>query len=172
MFNGGQGKPKSPMMVAAGIQAAITRKSRKTAKAVRYSHDWAVTMTKWLITKASRGVKWQLVEFLGPNGGESAGIVDLMAIRKDHGQTSGGIRRGDLFEIILLQVKGGNASWPTQSDIERLRRVARHHRAKCVLLAEWKKGSQPCFYRLTNRSKPRVDLTREWGEAPPTEVFG
>lgn len=173
MSNRAQAKPtKSPKMVAAGIQAAITRKARETTKAVRYSHDWAVTMTKWLITKANSGVKWQLVEFLGPSGGESTGIVDLMAIRKDHSQTAEDIRRGDYFEIVLLQVKGGNASWPTESDIERLWKVAKHHRAKSVVLAEWKKGTQPSFYLLTGRTMPQGDPKQAWDEVSAKKVFG
>jgi hypothetical protein len=159
-------------MVAAGIQAAITRKARRTSKAVRYSHDWAVTMTKWLITKANRGVRWQIVEFLGPSGGESTGIVDLIAIRKDHCKPSGDMRRGDCFEIILLQVKGGNAGWPTPSDVGRLRHVAKHHRAKCVVLAEWKKGTQPSFYRLSNRTKSLVHPRQAWAKMPAIEIFG
>ena len=173
MPNRAQAKPtKSPKMVAPAILAAITRKARRTTEKVRYSHDWAVTMTKWLITRTNSGVKWQIVEFLGPRGGESTGIVDLIAIRKDHSQTSGVIRRGDYFEIILLQVKGGNADWPIDSEIKRLRQVAKHHRAKSVVLAEWKKGTQPSVHLLTGRTKPHAEPKQAWAEVSATEVFG
>lgn len=165
-------RSKSPQMVAAGIKAAITRKARKTSKAVRYSHDWVVTMTRWLITRTNRGVKWQLVEFLGPSGGESTGIVDLIAIRRDHSTTTGDSRRGDYFEIILLQVKGGKASWPTNTDIERLRQVAKRHSARSVVLAEWKKGTQPSFYRLSNRTKSLTHPRQAWAKLPAIEIFG
>ena len=62
---------------------------------------------------AKPGVKparrWQLVGFPGPAGRESTRIVDLIAIRKDHATVNGGFKRGDLFEIILIQIKGGGA---------------------------------------------------------------
>ena len=70
------------------------------------------------------------MEFFGKDGGESRGIVDLLAIRKDHRSPPTGLKRGDLFEIVLVQIKGGSARWPTRSDILRLRQVARHYHAK------------------------------------------
>ena len=83
----------------------ITLAAIRTAK-------WATTMTKWRIGFETRGTqlakpgvkparRWQLVGFPGPAGRESAGIVDLMAIRKDHSTRNGDFERGDLFEIIL-----------------------------------------------------------------------
>ncbi|MFQ5853564.1 MAG: hypothetical protein ACE5JU_23650 [Candidatus Binatia bacterium] len=59
--------------------------------------------------------------FPGPAGRESAGIVDLIAIRKDHGTNNNKFKRGDLFEIILIQIKGGGARLPKTNDIRRLR---------------------------------------------------
>jgi len=130
-----------------------TVKARRTAK-------WATTMTRWIIAfdvggkrlgskrvKAAR--RWQLVAFNGPNGSESRGIVDLLAIRKDHREPSDdSFKRGDLFEFVLIQVKGGDAAWPTAEDCRRLRAVARRYRAKAVVLAEWKKGKRPEFFQL------------------------
>lgn len=85
---------------------------------------WAVTMAKWRIAfdtgerviggrtvPASR--RWNLITFLGPGGSESSGIVDLMAIRKNHKTPQNSkLKRGDLFDIILIQVKGGGARRP------------------------------------------------------------
>lgn len=166
--NVGEERIKSPTMVAAGIQAAITRRAQNATRASQYSHDWAVTMTKWLITKTNRGVKWQIVEFLGPNGGESKGIVDLMAIRKDHNRTTVGVKRGDFFEIVLIQVKGGSASArrPTNADIVRLRQVAKEHGVTTIVLAEWIKGTQPCFYSLSVPTGTMVDPSEVWVELP------
>ena len=141
-------KKKSPKMIAAGKKAAVTRKKRKAVHKAARTARWATTMTKWLVTRTNVGTKWQLVEFAGPGGRESRGIVDVLAVRKDHSTPIDGLKRGDLFEIILIQVKGGTAPWPTLDDINRLRAVARHHRAKSVVLAEWKKGKQPTFYML------------------------
>jgi hypothetical protein len=98
---------------------------------------WATTMTRWSMAfetggrrLGSKTVKptrrWQLVGFPGPAGRESAGIVDLMAIRKNHSKIavsrqrsalSSGytkvrrrqFKRGDLFEIILIHIKGAGA---------------------------------------------------------------
>ena len=77
-------------------------KATKTAK-------WATTMTKWLLSRSNCRPKWQVVAFTGPNGCESAGIVNLLAIRKDHKTFKSKLKRGDLFEIIIIQVKGGSA---------------------------------------------------------------
>ena len=115
--------------------------------AARTGH-WATTMTKWLITKQKAKTKWKLVTFAGPKGGESRGIVDLMAIRKDHRERTDGLKRGDIFQIILIQVKGGTAPRPSWDDIERFKKVGRLYHAKELVLAEWKKGKQPVLYCL------------------------
>jgi len=95
-----------------------------------------------------RGARWQLVTFYGKSGGESVGVVDLMAVRKDHGAPVGVIRRGDALQIMLIQVKGGRAAMPTFDDAARLRAVAKRHGACGVLLATWKKGKEARFFRL------------------------
>jgi hypothetical protein len=53
--------------------------------------------------------------------GESRDVVDLVAIRKDHGRPIAGTKRGDALQIILIQVKGGSAAMPTIEDGKRLR---------------------------------------------------
>jgi Uncharacterized protein conserved in bacteria len=63
---------------------------------------WAVTMAKVRIRRVVSRTRWQLVTFYGKSGGESVGVVDLLAIRKDHCQPVGGIRRGDALQIILI----------------------------------------------------------------------
>jgi len=138
-------------IVAAKFKLTPGQKARRTAK-------WAITMTKWLMTRASKGTTWQVVGFFGPNGAESRGIVDLVAIRKDHRTPESPLKRGDLFEVILIQVKGGTAAWPDDEDVQRLRIVAKKYHARSVLLAEWKRGHQPQFHRLkpTRRSGGRT----------------
>lgn len=120
-------------------------KADKTAK-------WAVTMTKVRIRHALSRTRWQLVKFLGPHKGESRGVVDLLAVRKDHGKPVTGTKRGDALQIILIQVKGGSSPIPTAEDGERLGVVARRVRAQKVLLSIWKKGSAAQLFRLSNRS--------------------
>jgi hypothetical protein len=118
-------------------------------------------MTKWRIGFETGGKKlgsapkpsrrWQLVPFPGPHGRESAGIVDLVAIRRDNKTKNAIVKHGDFFELILLQVKGGGARRPKTRDIKRLRAVADRYHANSVVLAEWKKGSQPEFYELDRK---------------------
>jgi hypothetical protein len=85
---------------------------QKAARTAR----WAVTMTKVRIRQVASRTRSQLVTFYGKSGAESAGIVDLMAVRKDHGEPYPGSRRGDCLQIILIQVKGGSAPRPTLED--------------------------------------------------------
>jgi len=65
------------------------------AQKARLTAKWATTMTRWHIGFVINGKRlgsakvkpirrWQLVGFPGPGGQESAGIVDLLAIRKNH----------------------------------------------------------------------------------------
>jgi len=84
------------------------------------------------------------------------GVVDLIAIRKDHGMPLPRTKRGDNFQIILIQVKGGSAPMPTADDGNRLRAVARRHRARGVLLAAWTKGKAARFFRLRQRQAKAV----------------
>jgi hypothetical protein len=113
---------------------------------------WAVTMTKVRIRRVLSRTRWQLVTFYGKSGGESRGVVDLLAVRKDHGTPLGGTKRGDALQLILIQVKGGSAAMPTSEDATRLRAVAKRHCARGVLLATWTKGVEAKFFRLRPKS--------------------
>jgi hypothetical protein len=122
---------------------------------------WAVTMAKVRIRRALSRTRWQLVTFCGAAGGESVGVVDLVAIRKDHGKPLPGTKRGDNFQIILIQVKGGSAAMPTAEDGNRLRAVARRHRACGVLLAAGTKGRAARCFRLRQKY---AGASRDWIE--------
>lgn len=113
---------------------------------------WAVTMAKVRIRRVASQTRWQLVTFYGKGGCESVGVVDMLAVRKDHGTPAGIIRRGDALQMILIQVKGGSAAMPTSDDAVRLRAVAKRYGACDVLLVTWKKGSMPRFFRLRRAS--------------------
>jgi hypothetical protein len=120
-----------------------------------------VTMTKVRISHVLSQTSWRLVTFLGKAGGESRGIVDLLAIRKDHGKPTNGTKRGDSLQIILIQVKGGSAAMPTAEDGKRLRVIAKRYHARHVLLAAWKKGSAARFFSLRPKA---IGAGREWLE--------
>jgi hypothetical protein len=138
------------------VEQSPARKALRTAK-------WARIMTKWLISHSSKGgVRWQIVSFNGPAGQESTGIVDMIAIRKSHRQSENSVHRGDLFEIILIQVKGGTAKFPSRVEIDRLVSVKNHHRADKVVLTEWKQGEKLCCYLLPDTTKA----------VPASEIFG
>jgi hypothetical protein len=137
-------KTLEPMGVAIDWKEA-QQKAARTAR-------WTVTMAKVRIRRVVSRTRWQLVTFYGESGAESVGVVDLLAIRKDHTAPVGALRRGDALQIILIQVKGGSAARPTPEDARRLRAVAKKHGACNVLLATWKKGTEARFFRLRRSS--------------------
>lgn len=132
-------------------------------KRAKKTGQWAKTMTKWLITYSTKGgKKWQLVSFEGAKRGESRGIVDLIAIRRDHKSGEEPLKIGDLFEIILIQAKGGSAPMPAPEEILRLSKVGEYYHAKRIILADWQKGKAPTLYSLVNAS---------WEKIEPEEAF-
>jgi hypothetical protein len=134
---------------------AAQRKAKSTGR-------WAVTMTKVRIRRVLSRTRWQLVTFYGESGGESVGIVDLLAVRKDHGEPKiGGTKRGDALQIILIQVKGGSAAMPTTEDGRRLWAIAKALHARHVLLASWKKGTAARFFSYRPRA---TDKAKQWIE--------
>lgn len=109
--------------------------------------------------------RWEFVSFRGKGKGEWRGVVDIVAIRRDTSQPRNRkLKRGDLFEIILVQVKGGTARRPTKEDSVRLREVARRYGARAVVLFEWKKGVSWRFLLLDLRAL-------RWIETPGEVVF-
>jgi len=147
------------------IKSTVSEKVLKTVlpweKAIKTAR-WARTMTKVRITLGAKAaVKWHFVEFGGLTGAESRGIIDFVAIRKNHKEVKG-LKRGDLLDLILIQTKGGTATRPTASDTARLKKVAKHHNAKSVVLAEWKRGKAANLYLLSGE---------KWVPASPSEIF-
>jgi len=141
-----------------------TEKWVLAAQRAQRTATWAKTMTKVLISQSSGSQPaWHVINFLGPNKSEARGIVDLVAIRRNQRAIEAPLKRGDLFEIVLLQVKGGSAKWPSAEDRDRLRAVKDKYDAKEVLLSEWKQGRKARLYRL--------DFD-DWVElSDPAEVF-
>lgn len=93
--------------------------------------------------------RWKFISFRGANKAEWRGVVDLVAIRKSTSQPSSDVlKTGDLFDIILVQVKGGSSAAPTQQDCQRLREVARRYRAKAVCQFQWRRGKSAQFFVL------------------------
>ena len=110
--------------------------------------------------------RWQFVDFRGPGGQESAGVVDIVAIRKSGTRPDiEGLSSLDLFDITLIQVKGGSAGMPTPNDLNRLKLVKDHYHAHAIVLFEWNKKK-----RITRFS--RLNDHDEWSETTAVKLFG
>lgn len=139
-------------------------KRMSPGKKAQHTAKWACTMTKWLVTYSRRtGGRWNLVDFVGPAKAEARGIVDIMAIRKDHRRDKEGLKRGDLLDIVLIQTKGGSARMPSSEDVARLIKVSKHHRARAVVLARWRQGRRPDLFELKGT---------KWRPVEPRTIFG
>lgn len=69
---------------------------------------WAETIFRALSSRIAN--RWKFVSIRGANKAEWRGVVDLIAIRKNTKQPTGDLlKRGDLFDIVLIQIKGGSA---------------------------------------------------------------
>lgn len=135
----------------------------KPHEKARQTDRWAETLFRALSARHAK--RWRFVSFRGDGKGESRGIVDLVAIRKNTAAPSdSALKRGDLLEIMLIQVKGGSAALPSADDCRRMRAVARHHRATTVALFRWQKGAFSEFSVLA-----RGD---EWVPTTAQALFG
>ena len=133
------------------------KKAQRTAK-------WARIMTKWLVTYTQkRGAKWNLVEFVGPNG-ESKGYCRYHCHKKKtisfHIQASS---EEIFFEIVIIQTKGGSAPPPTKEDIDRLSLVARYYKAKAIILGVWQRRQKLELLQLKRK---------RWHPVTSSEIFG
>jgi hypothetical protein len=98
--------------------------------------------------------RWRFVSFRGSGGGEWRGVVDILAVRKSSAARGGArLKAGDLFDLVLVQLKGGDSPMPTRADVLRLRRVARHYRALRVVLHAWKRGTHSEYYILDEKGR-------------------
>jgi hypothetical protein len=124
---------------------------------------WAEIIFRALSSRVAE--RWHFVSFRGANHGEWRGIVDVLAIRKDTSvPRSTQLKRGDLFEVILVQIKGGSARLPSLDERRRLREVKAYYRARGVVLFQWRKGKDAQSFAL------RRDLT--WGLTTGADLFG
>ena len=124
---------------------------------------WTEILFKALSARAAQ--RWRFVSFRGSGGGEWRGIVDILAIRKDTAVSKHNLlKSGDLFDFILVQMKGGSARKPSASEIARLRAVSRRYRAKKIVLFSWKRQRECKFETLS-----RAD---DWELSSATAIFG
>jgi hypothetical protein len=157
-------QPETPIEASLAASLGSPRKVKTAPQKALETATWARTMTKVIISRNNKKPPfWHVINFLGAGKQESGGIIDLLAIRKDHNKT-GALPPGDGFEIILVQVKGGRAAMPTPTDIQRMQAVKQRYGAKAVVLSSWKKGSAAVFRVLSNAT---------WGDpVDPDSIFG
>lgn len=111
------------------------RKVKTPAEKALRTATWAVTLTKVIISRNNKKPSfWHVINFLGAGKQESGGIIDLFDFSKDHSMTSS-LPRGDGFEIILAQVRGGSTRNPSSVDMQRMEAVKQRYGAKVVLLS-------------------------------------
>jgi hypothetical protein len=124
---------------------------------------WAEIIFRALSSRVAK--RWHFVSFRGTEGGEWRGVVDVLAVRKDTAAPSRlpSLKPGDLFELLLIQVKGGSASLPSVDDRRRLAQVKDYYHARDVVLFEWRKGERARFSLLGH------DL--EWTPSTGTAIF-
>jgi len=136
----------------------------RTASArARHTDQWTETIFRAVSAKVAK--RWRFVSFRGKSKGEWRGVVDVLAIRKDSAQPEiPSLKRGDLFEIVLIQMKGGSARRPNMEERGRLRAVARRLRANAVVLFEWDRGI------LANFSVLGPGL--QWKPSSCRQIFG
>jgi hypothetical protein len=105
------------------------------------------------------------VSFRGAAGGEWRGIVDVLAVRKDTSQSSDRLlKSGGLFDVVLVQMKGGSARTPSAVDIQRLMAVAKRYRAREIVLFAWKRAEYCTFHKIVHG--------RAWAASSAREIFG
>lgn len=144
-------------------EAKRLAKWRAAALKAQTTGKMANTLAKALAKRFSD--RWQFIDFLGPKGRESAGVVDILAIRKSGAEpTIEGLKRLDAFDIQLIQVKGGKAPMPNEADKARLRLVQKHYHAHHVILFQWKVGETASFSVLCEGG--------EWDKRTALELFG
>src|SRR5678815_4855564 len=108
---------------------------------------WTEILFRALASRVKK--RWRFVSFRGLGGGEWKGVVDVPAIRKDTSKSDDELlKSGDLFDIVLVQMKGGFARKPSEDEIDRLRVVAKRYDAKAIVLFQWKRGKGCTFKKL------------------------
>ena len=124
---------------------------------------WAEIIFRAISARVAR--RWRFVSFRGTGQGEWRGVVDVVAIRKSTSPPRNPkLKAGDLFDIVLVQIKGGGARSPSGADCRRLREVARLYRAKHVVQFHWRRKVSSRFFVL--------DRGLKWRPATRTEIFG
>jgi hypothetical protein len=134
----------------------------RAAIAIR-TDKWTEIIFRALTAKVAN--RWRFVSFRGKKKRDARGVVDVVAIRKDASDPGKvPLKAYDLFELILIQMKGGSANTPNLRDRRRLQAVAKRYFGAKVVLYKWVKGEKSEFSVLMDDLK--------WDVQPRSEIFG
>jgi len=118
------------------ISAPPVAKKKTPVEKARRTDRWTEIILRAVSTRVAK--RWRFVSFRGKDRGEWRGVVDVLAIRKDtHAPRQPSLKRGDLFDIILIQMKGGAGQTPSVEERRRQREVAIYYRAQAIVLFQW-----------------------------------
>lgn len=147
-------------------QLSNSKKLQAAQKAIR-TDRWTETMFRALTAKVAS--RWKFVSFRGPNNRESAGIVDILAVRRNT-KTKGvpPLKSNDFFDFALVQLKGGSAPMPSLDDMRRLWAVKAAYNAKEVVLFQWSLKNKTKYSVLTQT--PVGELA--WTPSTRHKTFG
>jgi hypothetical protein len=142
------------------MSASIANDARAPQKVIA-TEQYTELLFRALVSRVAK-LRWRFESFRGRKGRPPAGIVDAIAMRKDHRKSEDG-NRGDRFEFIPVQMKGGNAPRPSDKDKKRLRRAKDRYAANEVVLFEWRPNEGGTFSVLKGN---------DWEESTAEEIFG
>jgi len=138
--------------------------TRSRQQRAAHTDRWTETLFRALSNRVAE--RWRFVSFRGLGGGEWRGVVDVLAVRKNTARSDHHVMKsGDLFDIMLIQMKGGSARPPSPLDIRRLRAVKRRYRASGIVLFSWKR-QKLCTFQTLEASGKWSDPVR------PADLFG
>ena len=123
-----------PQMAARSVSASRSTSGRRSGgqpawKKAGNTDRWTEILFRALTARVAQ--RRRFVSFRGTGGGEWRGVVDVLATRKDTSRSAHRVlKSGDLFQMVLVQVKGGSARSPSAPDIQRLKAVRRRYRER------------------------------------------
>ena len=137
-----------------------------SASSAIYTDKWTQIMFDALTNQVA--YRWKFQSFRGKKKRDSAGIVDVLAIRRNTADPqSPPLWANDLFEFILVQLKGGAAVSPSPDELTRLWAVRDHYDAKEVVLFE--RRNKTCSYSVLRR---KSDDSFVWVKSDRRSIFG
>jgi hypothetical protein len=146
-------------------------KKKTPSERARDTDRWTEILFKALSSRHAK--RWRFASFRGAGGGEWRGVVDVLAVRKDTSKSEHQIlKSGDLFEMILVQMKGGSAGRPKERDLLRLQAVKRRYQARDIVLFCWNKRKKGKKRKKEGTCSFERLAGGKWVPSSAKEIFG